>query len=45
MAHHLQRSRTCRFRSSERIVLEPIELREEINELIQKMSHFYGDME
>lgn len=39
----LKRELVSKF--SERIVLEPIELREEINELIQKMSHFYGDME
>lgn len=39
----LKRELVSKF--SERIVLEPIELREEINELIQKMSHFYGDVE
>lgn len=39
----LKRELVSKF--GERIVLEPIELREEINELIQKMSHFYGDME
>lgn len=39
----LKRELVSKF--GERIVLEPIELREEINELIQKMSHFYGDVE
>lgn len=39
----LKREMASKF--GERIVLEPIELREEINELIQKMSHFYGDVE
>lgn len=39
----LKREMASKF--GERLVLEPIELRKEINELIQKMNHFYGDME